>query len=172
MRALNPREKLLLKVLGAVAVFGVVYFFVIMPLFSLWQSADQVQNSNQARISRIERIYNEYNVIKVKRTRYETLLNNKNDNLTTLIQQVASSNGIAGNIAYTRRTQTNVQNKYVKITTDVKIDGVPIQNLLKFMHDIENSNNLVFISSVRINQGIRDTKKYDALIKIVNFVSQ
>jgi len=89
-----------------------------------------------------------------------------------LIEQWAQNSNVAKNIAYSRRNQTNVQNKYIRITTDMKLDGVSIQSLLKFIYEIENSNKLVNISYLRINKSFKSPNLYDVNLKIESYTLQ
>ena len=76
------------------------------------------------------------------------MLSKKDDNLTALVEQWAASAGITRNIDYTRRTQTNIQNKYIMITTDIKI-----------------------ISYLRIQQALKGRDTYDVNLKINNYTT-
>ncbi len=100
------------------------------------------------------------------------MLDSKNENITSLIEQWAASADITRNIAYTRRTQTNIQNKYIRVTTDVKLEGIPIQKLLRFLYEVENSNTLLKISYLRIYQGLKGSDTYDVNVKIDSFTMQ
>jgi hypothetical protein len=58
------------------------------------------------------------------------------------------------------------------VTADVKLEGVPIQKLVRFLYEIENSNVLLKISYLRIYQGLRGADTYDVILKIDSFTMQ
>jgi len=99
-------------------------------------------------------------------------LGNKDANINSMIEQWASSAGVSGAIAYTRSTQTTIQNKYTMITTIMKFDGVAIEPLLKFMYEVENSSMLLKISYLRMREAIKGADTYDVELKINTYSLQ
>jgi len=172
MRKLTDREKKLLYILGAVAAIALVYLLIIRPIMSYRSNTEKSTGDSISRLKKMEQLYDEYKRVRQEKTQYLTLLENKNEKTTELIQQWSTSNNIDRNIAYTRKSQSNVQNKYVRVTTDVKIEGVAIHPLIKFLYDIESSNELIRVQYIRINKGLKGTDTYDALIKIDSFINK
>ncbi len=172
MIKLSNREKLLLKVLIATIIIIMGYNFIFIPLSNYFSSSDSVILSDKQKIEQLDRIYNNYKELETKRNQYLSLLKNDSENISTMIEQWAQSSNIAKNIAYSRRNQTNVQNKYIRITTDMKLDGVSIQSLLRFIYEIENSNKLVNISYIRINKSYKSPNLYDVNLKIESYTLQ
>ncbi|MDY6967984.1 MAG: type II secretion system protein GspM [Spirochaetota bacterium] len=169
MLSLSQREKTLLKILITFILIVFIYFLIISPIIDFINSSDEEMSDNIGNLNKLDRIYNEYMEISEKKSRYLKQLNKKNENITSLIEQWANSTNIASNIAYTRRTQSNIQNKYIRITTNVKFDGVAIQPLLKFIYEVENSGKLLKINYLRIYQGLKGTNTYDVILKIDSF---
>ncbi len=172
MFSLNQREKNLLKILIAVIVIALAYYLIVLPLISLAGNAEDELKSNVDSLDRLERIYEEYRVIQEKKSKYLTQLKKKNENITSLVEQLATSTGIARNIAYTRRSQTPIQNKYIRITTNIRLEGIPIQSFMKFLYEIENSRNLLKTSYIRIRTGLKGTSLYDVDLKIDSFTTK
>lgn len=173
MKQLNKREKNLLIILAILMVVAVIYYIATNPFknISLSTSANNKPDYS-AKVDQLRSIYSRYMITKEKIQFYEKQLNSTNDNITSLVQTLAKQENIDDNIGYTRRTQTNIQNKYTRINTDVKINGVDIQSLLRFIQKIENNESLIFVSYLHINKGLKGTDKYDALIKIHTFVKK
>jgi len=172
MIKLSNREKLLLKILIGTLVLIIGYNFIVMPLKNFFSSSDTVIISDKQKIEQLDRIYNNYKELETKRNQYMSLLKGDSENISTMIEQWAQNSNIAKNIAYSRRNQTNVQNKYIRITTDMKLDGVSIQSLLRFIYEIENSNKLVNISYLRINKSYKSPNLYDVNLKIESYTLQ
>ncbi|MBN2038538.1 MAG: type II secretion system protein M [Spirochaetes bacterium] len=170
MKTLSKREKLLLKVLLSFVVVLTIYYIIIIPLTGFIRNSGNDTDTGRNDIEKLERIYNEYREIKQKSSDYMSMLSKKNENTTSLIEQWASSTGIAKNIAYTRSSQSNIQNKYTRITTDMKIEGVFIQQFVKFLYEVENSDNLLKINYLRIQPALKGTNTYDINLKIDNFI--
>jgi hypothetical protein len=172
MIKLSNREKLLLKILIGTLVLIIGYNFIVMPLKNFFSSSDTVIISDKQKIEQLDRIYNNYKELETKRNQYMSLLKGDSENISTMIEQWAQNSNIARNISYSRRNQTNVQNKYIRITTDMKLDGVSIQSLLRFIYEIENSNKLVNISYLRINKSYKSPNLYDVNLKIESYTLQ
>jgi len=172
MIKLSNREKLLLKILIGTLVLIIGYNFIVMPLKNFFSSSDTVIISDKQKIEQLDRIYNNYKELETKRNQYMSLLKGDSENISTMIEQWAQNSNIARNISYSRRNQTNVQNKYIRITTDMKLEGVSIQSLLRFIYEIENSNKLVNISYLRINKSYKSPNLYDVNLKIESYTLQ
>ncbi len=172
MIKISAREKRLLKIFGAIAACALFYLLVVNPYLSLRETSRSSIAGNRQDLARLEALYEEYREIKQRKTRYDTLLGNKEENITTLIEQWSANADVARHIAYTRRTQSNIQNKYLRITTDVKIDGVPIQKFMRFLFEIENSGRLLKVSYLRLYQGLKGADTYDVIMKIDSYALQ
>lgn len=171
MIKLSQREKILLQILVSLIVIAIIYFLIISPIIEMRRSGDSEVKEKLANVNKIDKIYMEYKELLQKKNEIYSQLNKK-DNLTSQIEQYATSNNIAKNIAYTRRGQSVIQNKYIRITTDIKFDGVAMDKLLKFIYDVENSNSLLKLDYIRIHQGLKDTNTYDVIMKIDSFALQ
>jgi hypothetical protein len=169
---LSQREKRLAQLLGGVVGFALLYFLVISPLANLKRGSEGQIRQNMESIAKIDSIYDEYKDIRQKKTQYMAQLANKNANITSLIEQWATSANITKNIAYTRRTQTNIQNKYVMTTTIMKVDSVAIEPLLKFIYEVENSSMLLKVSYIRMREAIKGSDTYDVELKINTYSTQ
>lgn len=170
MRTLSKRENLLLKILLSFVVLLVLYYLIILPLIGFIRSTGDNSGTGRNDLERLEKIYYEYKDIQQKKTAYMSMLKKSNENTTSLIEQWASSTGIAKNIAYTRSSQSNIQNKYTRITTNMKIEGVLIHQFIKFLYEVENSDNMIKVSQLRIRPALKGTSTYDVTLKIDNFI--
>jgi len=171
MRTLTKREKLLVAALIGVAIIVIIYY-VILPIASAASSSNNEGGTSTAKIQKLDALYEEYKRVRQEKTQLLSMLDAKNENTVTLIQQYAASNNIDKNIANTRRSQSNIQNKYIRITTEVKIEGVAIQPLIKFLSDLENGGGLIRVQYMRIAKGLKGTDTYDVLIKIDSFTNK
>lgn len=171
MIKLNKREKRMLQGLGGVAILIIAYFLVIMPIMSFRSSIQKKFESNMSRLNRLDTIYSEYQEVKDKITRYRGQLVNT-QGTTTLIEENAKALNILKNKVYTRDMPSNLQDKYKKISTDVKFEGIDIKSALDFIYKMENSGRLIRVSYLRINQALKGRNMYDVTIKFDTLASQ
>lgn len=167
---LTGREKLLLKILLACIAAAGFYYLIISPIIGLTGSADDNVKKNIDDVKKLKSIYKQYREIQQKNQRYTSMLSRRNENTTSLIEQWANTTGISKNIAYTRSSQSVIQNKYTRITTDIRIEGVAIQQFIKFLYEVENSENLLKVNYLKISPALKGTNTYDINLKIDNFI--
>jgi len=165
---LSQREKKLLQMLGVFVGELVLYFFIITPVIDFKSNIDDEYILNQKRLSRLDDIYFKYRELKNKKDNYNKLLKD-NKGISTLIEENATKANIISNKVYNRDHQSNLQNKMKKITTDVKFEGVDIKSILDFIYKMENSNKLLKVSYLRINQAIKEHNNYDVTIKFDSY---
>ncbi len=172
MISLTKREKLLLKILLIFILGLIIIYLIVLPLIRLSGTSDDDVKKYTDDLEKLESIYKQYRDVQQKKANYILMLNKKNENTTSLIEQLTNSLNISKNIAYTRSNQSNIQNKFVRITTEVRIEGIAMQLFLKFLYEIENSDNLIKVNYLRITPALRGTNTYDVQLKIDNFISK
>ena len=168
MITLSKREKTLLQILIVLVVIVIIYYLIVSPLIEMASNAENELKNNINSIEKLEKLHEEYRKVKAKKEKYKKQLS-KSENITSLVEQWANSTNVASNIAYTRRSQTTLQNKYIRITTNIKFNGVAIQSFLKFIYEVENSKKLLKTSYLRIRPALKGTSKYDIDLKIDSF---
>ena len=169
MIRVSEREKKLLQVLIIVFSVAIIYYLIVTPLVKFFSKTDESLESNKEQLIQLDKIYKNYRDLEQTYNRYSSLLKSGNDNITSLIEQWSQSTNVARHIAYTRRRQSIIQNKYIRITTDIKLEGVPIQSCLQFIYEIENSNKLLKINYLRINKALKGSNTYDINMKIDSY---
>jgi len=169
MIKVSEREKKLLQVLIIVFSVVILYYLIVTPLVSFFSKTEESLESNKEQLIQLDKIYKNYRELEQTYNRYSSLLKSGNDNITSLIEQWSQSTNVARHIAYTRRRQSIIQNKYIRITTDIKLEGVPIQSCLQFIYEIENSNKLLKINYLRINKALKGSNTYDVNMKIDSY---
>jgi hypothetical protein len=172
MISLTKREKILVKVLLIFISVLVIYYVIALPVIRLVGTSDNDDKKYTDDLEKLESIYKQYREVQQKKSIYTSLLNRKNENTTSLIEQLANSLNISRHIAYTRSNQSNIQNKFVRVTTEVRVEGIAMQHFLKFLYEIENSDNLIKVNYLRITPALKGTNTYDAQLKIDNFISK
>ncbi|MBP7902258.1 MAG: type II secretion system protein M [Spirochaetes bacterium] len=168
---LTGREKKLLSILFAILLLAISYKLIYEPLSSLRDSLKKRAFDSQSSSEELSKISSEINALRIKKQKYDLILNSNNDNILTVIQQKAEQNNIKDNLANIRSTPSNFQNKFKKVTTDFKIEGAPIQSIIKFIFDIENSGSFIVFESLTISKGLKGTDRYDASCKVNTFMA-
>jgi hypothetical protein len=168
---LTKREKRLIAILAVFLGLVFIYLMIIAPLIAWREQRKKDNESNQAKLSTLEKIYEQFRETREKTSKYNALLNNTKG-ITSLIEENAQGLDILKNKAYTRDRPTISQGKYKKISADVKFESIDIISLLNFIYRMENSGILVQVSYLRLNQAIKGRNTYDATITFNSLTSQ
>jgi len=165
MIKLTEREKLLLKIAGGIFAVFIVYAFIITPLIYMKDKTGNIYSTNSDRLKRLDNIHEEYANVLERNKRIEVMLKDT-QSPSAMIENVASEFNIQNNKVYNRDSQAKIQNKYTKITSDVKFEGVDIRSVLMFVNRIENTDRITHISYLRIAQAFKERRNYDVTLKI------
>ncbi len=170
MLQLSKREKLLIKGLIAVVSVAAAYFLLISSLMELRTSINSTYDQNVARISTLQRIHEEYQQIRLKRSQYESQIQS-GQGITTLIEENAKNLKILGNKSYVRVIPGTVKDNYKKVSAEVKFVGIDVVTAIKFIYDMEHSSSLVRTSYIRVSEALKGRDIYDVEIKFDNITS-
>jgi len=163
---LSDREKKLLIALIIIVIISFTYYFILTPIMEYKASSYSSYDNNRIRIATIDNTYAEYANIIEEKKKLNTLATKSN--IVTMTGEIAAELNIKNNINY-KTTNTNiVQNDIEKITTEIRIEGAPINALLQFIDRIENLNFPLKVQRVVITSGFKDRDRYDSLIVIVS----
>ncbi|MDR3237161.1 MAG: hypothetical protein LBT84_01525, partial [Spirochaetia bacterium] len=115
-----------------------------------------------------ESIYTQYKGIREKKENYDQLIKDSGG-VAALVEENAGKAGIQNSKVYNRERETNMQNKFKKITAEVKFEGVNIKSALDFIYYMENSGKFIKTSSLRINQAVKERNSYDMTISFDSY---
>lgn len=166
---LSDREKLLIKILIGMAIAVMVFYGIITPAMKISRtmspSADYAKQ-----LEEMQNLHSDYLSVKKENDGIEALLSKNTEGSATMIKNLAEKRGLKS--AYLNTTQTNIQNKYTRINTDIKVNSVSAQNLLEFINEVEQSEFLVEVNYLNITRGLEGRKEYDALIKFYTYTTK
>lgn len=171
MISLSSRERQLLRVLYVIAGLFILYFLVITPVMSIRQESQEAWSKNQKRIETMDELYSEYREIAEKKDRINDIMRDKRG-VATLVEEMAKSANILQNKAYNKDATSNIQNKYTRILTEVRFEGVDIRPMMKFLYDMEHSGKYMRITYLRISQAVKERQTYDVTVKLESYQIQ
>ena len=163
---LSDREKKLLIVLIILIVISFTYYFIITPVMAYKKDSDTTYDKNRSKITILDNTYAEYKDIIEEKKKLDTLASKSN--IVSMTNEIASDLNIKNNINYKNTSSNIVQNDIEKTTTEIKVEGVPINSLLQFIDRIENSNFPLKVQKVVITSGFQDRDRYDSIIVVVS----
>lgn len=168
MVTLTDREKKLLKLFIIFIVGLLSYLLIISPIIDYKTTLESEYKTKLEKLNSIDNLYEKYINLKREKTVYLNLLKN-NEGVTSLIEIYAKETNILKNKVYTKEHPSTIQNKYKKISTEVKFEGVDISSVVKFIFKLENSNKIIRVAFLRIRLALKGKDTYDVTIKIDTF---
>jgi hypothetical protein len=171
MIQMSKREIIMLKVLLGLLGIVAAYYLIISPLIVMRSSMNSSYEDNMARIQKLQKMHEEYQEIRQKRSQYESQISS-GVGITTLIEETAKNLKILGNKSYVRVIPGSTKDNYKKVSAEVKFVGVDITSAMRFLHGMEHSNNLVRTSYMRISEALKGRDIYDVEIKFDSITSQ
>ena len=166
---LSDREKLLIRILFGMAAAVLVFYGIITPLQKI-SSMTNPSSEFEKRALELQKYHADYREIKKENDSIEALLAKNSEGSAGMIKALAEKHGI--NSAYLNTTQTNIQNKYTRINTDIKMNSVSSKSLLDFINEAEQSEFLIYVNYLNITHGLEGRSDYDALIKFHTFTGK
>ena len=165
---LTDRELKLLKFLITLVIIIVAYFVIISPVISYKLNLEKDYEINVSRLNNLDNLYEKYIEISHQKDYFMNLLKN-NEGVTTLIENFSKETNILKNKVYTRDNPSIIQNKFKKTSTDVKFESVDMKSVLTFIYKLENSNKILKITDLRVQQAIKGKNTFDVTIKIDSY---
>ncbi len=168
---LTDRELKFVKLLFSILLFVMLYFFIISPIINFKYNLEKEYETNLSRLNSLDNLYEKYIEITQQKEHYLNLLRN-NEGITTLIENFSKETNLLKNKTYTRDNPSIVQNKFKKFSTDVKFESVDMKSMLNFIYKLENSNKIIKITDLRIQQAIKGKNTFDVSLRIDSFTPQ
>ena len=162
----SDREKKLLIVLIITAVLSFTYYFIVTPIIEYKENSDTAYDTNRLKILTLDNTYSEYKDIIDEKKKLNALA--ANSNIVSMTNEIASELNIRNNINYKTTNSNIVQNDIEKTTTEIRVEGVPINALLQLIDRIEKLNLPLNVQKIVITSGFKDRDRYDSLIVIVS----
>jgi general secretion pathway protein M len=148
---LQPRERLFLG--GGVAVLVLFLFFkvAIDPLFKHSADLDRQIISARRQLAELRTMQQEYQRQKsVVDTINNQLKQQQNFAIFSRLEEFAGQTGIRNKILYMKPTVSTPSEVYNEESVEVKMEGVTLEQLVRYLHQVENSPQLLKIKRLEV----------------------
>lgn len=145
---LSPRERSMVSGLGAALVLGVVVFVG----FTIQSGLEELEENNEAMRKALRDVDQNKDAYLVQRQRLAALevrISRTPVELNRFLETAASTAGVS--IAESGETQPVQGERFVQRGMEIKLRKVTIEQLGKFMKEIETSQQLVQITTLSVN---------------------
>ena len=90
--------------------------------------------------------------------------------LFSLIDKLAGTSGIKGNIVYMKPSTSNLKNSsYTLSTVEIKLNALTMEQLTAFLYGIEDSANMVWIRRLSISKSDNNQNLLNSVLQVETF---
>lgn len=156
---------------GALGLF-VVLQLVVFPILDHGDRLRRQIESKQKTLEEIQLLQAEYRSLTRSANSSEARLKQraKGFRLFSFLDGLAGKGGIKSNIIYMKPSTSDLKNSpYALSTVEMKINGLTMEQLLKFLHGVENSPNMVWVKRISISRGEKEADLLNAILKVETY---
>jgi hypothetical protein len=158
----EQREKVLLRVLGAVLGVIVLYNFVYLPFISLGEGLGDRVAARQQQLTDVRAMMRSYARYKIELTGTEKrTVSSKDFSLFSIIQQSLSTSIGRDKISSITPSDRAVAGGYQQFTVDLKLEGLNLGQIVDVLYGVQTLPIPVTVSNLHMRQRPQDTHSYD-----------
>ncbi len=169
---LKPREKVIIAAAAAALVLFMIVHVIIYPIFDHRTSLERQIVSRTRALQEAQQIKLEYEKLTSQSNANEAQLKlrPKTFTLFSFLDKLASQSGIKTNIVYMKPSSTNLKDSpYSLSLVEMKANALTMEQLLKFLHGVETSPNMVWIKRVSLSKGDRKNDLLNVILQVETF---
>ena len=172
---LEPRERLIITIGAGVFLVFLILQFLVTPYLEASRQLDRSLASRKSDIVELQLLQQEYQQLQEQAGGIKERLKTRptDFSLFTFLDGQASATAIKNNIAYMKPSQTEgVDTELIESMVEMKIQEIPLAQLVDFLKAIESPENVVSIKRLSLQESGQQENALDAILQIVTFVDQ
>ena len=166
---LQRREKIIVAVGGATLILLLLLQLVVFPVIDRRARLTARITTGTETLKRIEALKGEYlNLTRTAQLNDSRIKNRSGDfTLFSFLEALAGQGGIKQSIAYMKPSTTNLKNSsYTLSSVEMKMDGLTTEQLTRFMHGLEASDQMIWIKRLSIARGEKTDSLLNAVLQV------
>ena len=169
-QTLQPRERLFIGGAGATLVLFLIFKLAIDPLFKHSSELDRQIVTARRQLTELRVLQQEY-------LRQKTVVDSINSQLKrqqnvaifSRLEEFAGQTGIRNKILYMKPTVSTPSEVYNEESVEVKMEGVTLEQLVRYLHQIETSPQLLKIKRLEIKPRFDNRQILTATFRVSAF---
>jgi general secretion pathway protein M len=167
---MQSRERLFLGGAGAMLVLFLIFKFAIDPLFKHSADFDRQIVTARRQLAELRAMQQEYQRQKaVVDSINSQLKRQQNFAIFSRLEEFAGQTGIRNKILYMKPTVSTPSEVYNEESVEVKMEGVTLEQLVRYLHQIENSPQLLKIKRLEIKPRFDNRQILTATFRVSAF---
>src|SRR5262245_956364 len=167
---MQARERLFLGGAGAMLVLFLIFKFEIDPLFNHSAELDSLIFNVHSQLTELRTMQQEYQ-------RQKNVVDSINSQLKrqqkfaifSRLEEFAGQTGIRNKILYMKPTVSTPSEVYNEESVEIKMEGVTLEQLVRYLHQIENSPQLLKIKRLEIKPRFDNRQILTATFRVSAF---
>jgi hypothetical protein len=159
----EPREKLLLRLLGGIAALIFIYDAIYMPARK-WgdRLADQVV-TRQQQLVHVRSMMRSYQRLRVELalTQKRTVASGKDPALFSVLEMILTSSVGRAKIGSITPSEHQLPGGFEQYAVDVKLNEIALSQIVDTLYGLQSLNVPITIANLQIHQHARDSHSYD-----------
>ena len=167
---LQPRERLFVGGAGAALVLVLFFMLVIDPLFKHSAELDRQIVTARRQLTELRTMQQDYRRQKsVVDSINSQLKKQQNFAIFSRLEELAGQTGIRNNILYMKPTVSTPSEVYNEESVEIKMEGVTLAQLVPFLHQVENSPQLLKIKRLETKPRFDNRQLLTATFRVSAF---
>ena len=169
-RNLQQREKLFVIGAGALLVLFLLFKLTIDPMLKRSADLDRQIVTARRQLDEVRTLQQDYQRQKsVVDSINSQLKNQPNFAIFSRLEELAGQTGIRSKIVYMKPTVSTPNEVYNEESVEVKMDGVTLEQLVQYLHQIENSPQLLKIKRLEMKPHFDNRQILSATFRVSAF---
>lgn len=171
MRALQPRERLLITIAAALVGILLAYLIILRGYIGGMKSLESKIEQKRAELKRIESLWHEYQTIKEVLPSLEARLAKKDFSLLSELENLSVKANVKGNIDSMQEFARPQNEFYKESSVRVKLKGITLDQLVNYLYNIEHSHTLLRTKSLIVERSYSNPELLDVQLEVSTFFS-
>lgn len=170
LKGVSQREKTLIYVAIFFIFIFLIYQLVFVPLLRAREEFDRERVELESRFQQLKLLADRYMAQKNAYDSLREMLKDKGSlPVLTYLENTSTNAGVRGNIEYIKPRGQEVKNGLLETKVEIKINALPIQNLMLFLYRMEEGRKGLIVTYLRLKPFFKEKEKADVLVGITDF---
>jgi general secretion pathway protein M len=155
---------------GCLVLFLTVQF-VVFPFFDKKERLENQLKTKQKDLDEIVRLRAEYATYEKGSQGIQRALSSRKKGFTlfSFLEEAAGAAEVKEHIKYMKPSSTSSTGPYKESTVEMKLEGITLEQLVKYLHRIESPEDLVNIKRITISRNKKEEGYLDAILQVLTF---
>jgi general secretion pathway protein M len=170
----NKREKYGIYIVAVVAVLFVIAEFIVPPIVETRTRQQRSIVAKKQMLVELNLLSAEHETLQQRVTQAKQRMNKRAKNFTlfSFLERLSGQAKVKGNVAHMKpSTVVDKTGKHKTFQVEMKLRGVTLDQITKYIHMVETSENMVYIKRVSVTKAGKAGNSIDATLLVETYES-